>query len=319
MNPLGRLTAAGAVVGAAGLAWSLAEAHRITLRHVTAPVLPTGAAPLRVLHLSDLHLVPRQSDKRRWVADLARFEPDLVVVTGDFLADRHAVPAALATLEPLMAFPGLFVLGSNDYYEPTRLNPVKYLRGPSDLQLERAQLPWGDLVAGLVLGGWIDLSDAAATLDLGGVRLAVRGVDDPHIMRDRYEQVAGPYPDADLRVGVVHAPYLRVLNAMTADGADLVIAGHTHGGQLCLPGGHAIVTNCDLPRGMAKGLHRYMPRPATIPRVADDIPGRWWGPDPGPGRPLLHVSAGLGTSPYAPVRFACPPEATIMTLTGGRG
>jgi predicted MPP superfamily phosphohydrolase len=86
---------------------------------------------------------------------------------------------------------------------------------------------------------------------------------------------------------------------MTADGFGLILAGHTHGGQLCVPGFGALVTNCDLPPRQAKGLSVHR---------ADDGSG---------ARSLLHVSAGLGTSPYAPVRFACPPEATLLTLVAG--
>ena len=101
---------------------------------------------------------------------------------------------------------------------------------------------------------------------------------------DRYDDVKGsPDPQADLTVGVTHAPYLRVVDRMADDGIPLIFAGHTHGGQLCVPGIGALVTNCDLPDSQAKGLHRR---------------GDAW----------LHVSAGLGTSPYAPVRFACPPR-----------
>ena len=128
-------------------------------------------------------------------------------------------------------------------------------------------------------------------MKVDGREVDVRGVDDPHISRDRYDEVAGPFDSAaDLTLGVTHAPYLRVLDAMTADGADLVLAGHTHGGQLRVPGVGALVTNCDLPRAQAKGLSQY-------------------------GDAALHVSAGLGTSPYAPFRFACRPEATLLTLT----
>jgi predicted MPP superfamily phosphohydrolase len=120
------------------------------------------------------------------------------------------------------------------------------------------------------------------------------GTDDPHIYRDRYDEVSGPADRAaDLRLGVTHAPYRRVLDGMVRDGFELILAGHTHGGQLCVPGVGALVTNCDLPRQQAKGLSRH------------EFGGRTsW----------LHVSAGLGTSPYAPVRFACPPEATLLTL-----
>ena len=316
MMTLRRAVGAAATVGIGGLAWSVAETHRFRLREVTVPVAPQGAAPRRLLHLSDLHMIPRQRDKQRWVRDLARLEPDAVVVTGDFLADRHAVPYALEALAPLGQFPGMFVLGSNDYYAPTSINPLKYFSGPSALQQSRPVLPWGDLVAGLRSFGWLDLSNRNESLLLGDLSVALRGVDDPHIMLDRYEDVAGPFPTADLRVGVVHAPYLRVLNALTDDGADLVIAGHTHGGQLCLPGGQALVTNCDLPRSMAKGLHTYHPQPARIARDRADGTPPWLGPDvvdPAAQVPM-HVSAGLGTSPYAPVRFACPPEATLLTL-----
>ena len=115
-------------------------------------------------------------------------------------------------------------------------------------------------------------------------------MDDPHIGRDRYADVAGPFdPDADLRLGVAHAPYRRVLDAMAADGADLILAGHTHGGQVCLPWVGALVTNCDLPRSQAKGLSGWR-------------------------ESALHVSAGLGTSPYTPIRLACRPEATVLTV-----
>ena len=295
-------------LGAAGLAYSVAEAHRYTLRRAEAAVLPAGQPSLRVLHLSDLHLTPRHTGRMAWVSALDALEPDLVVVTGDFLAHQDAVPSVLTALGPLLARPGLFVLGSNDYYAPTPVRPWRYLMGPSRLEANPAPLPWGDLVKGLSDAGWTDLSNTRARLTVDGRELDVRGVDDPHIARDRYAEVAGPFdPEADLALGVTRAPYLRVLDAMTADGAGLMVAGHTHGGQLCLPGYGALVTNCDLPPARAKGLSRH---------------GRPWDGtgDPGLGGAdgrgaVLHVSAGLGTSPYAPVRFACPPEATLLTLT----
>ena len=113
-------------------------------------------------------------------------------------------------------------------------------------------------------------------------------------------RVAGPADDsADLRLAVTHAPYLRVLDQFARDGYDAIIAGHTHGGQVCLPGVGALTTNCDLDNARAKGLHRHPVRSA---------PGD-------PGSSWLHVSAGLGTSPYARIRVACRPEATLLTLT----
>jgi predicted MPP superfamily phosphohydrolase len=279
-----------AAAGAAGLAYAYWEAQAYTLRRATAAVLQPGQPPLRVLHLSDLHLVPGQTKTQDWVRSLRHLRPDLVIVTGDFLSHPDAVPHVLDTLDPLFDVPGAFVLGSNDYYAPRPINWARYLAGPSQLEPERPMLPWGDLVDGLTTNGWLDLGNARATMKVDGREVDVRGVDDPHISRDRYEDIAGPFdPAADLTLGVTHAPYLRVLDAMSADGAELILAGHTHGGQLCVPGVGALVTNCDLPRSQAKGLSAH-------------------------DGAVLHVSAGLGTSPYAPVRFACRPEATLLNL-----
>jgi predicted MPP superfamily phosphohydrolase len=295
-------------LGVAGLGYAVSEAHRYTLRRASVPALRPGQRDLRVLHVSDLHLTPRHRGRVAWVRALDALAPDLVVVTGDFLGHLEAVPTVLDALGPLLERPGVFVLGSNDYFAPGVVRPWRYLTGPSDLDQQRPELPWGDLVKGLGEAGWHDLSNARATLEVGGRRLDVRGVDDPHIGRDRYDVVSGPFDsDADLALGVTHAPYRRILDAMTDDGAALVLAGHTHGGQLCVPGFGALVTNCDLEPGRASGLSRH-----ARPWNGEGDPG--FGGVDGRGA-YLHVSAGLGTSPYAPVRFACPPEATLLTLT----
>ncbi len=295
-----------AVAGASGLGYSWLEARHFALRHFTLAVLPAGAAPLRVLHLSDLHLVPRQRRKRAWLAGLAAVEPDVVVSTGDSLAHRSAVPAVLEAHGELLERPGVFVLGSNDYYEPHLKNPARYfLPNGGRKRMLGVRLPTQDLVQGFVSAGWLDLTNRRGTLEVGGHRLEFIGVDDPHLGLDRYDEVAGPAdPAAALTVGVTHAPYRRVLDSMTADGAGLVLAGHTHGGQLCLPGVGALVTNCDLPRRQAKGVSQWPPLHETRGVV-----------EPGARRSTLHVCAGLGTSPFTVVRFACRPEASLLTLT----
>jgi predicted MPP superfamily phosphohydrolase len=294
-----RLPIAVLAAGTAGLAWSLAEARAFTLRRFELPVLPAGSDPLRVLHLSDLHLVPRQTAKLEWVRRLADLEPDLVVSTGDSLAHPEAVPAVLRAHGELLARPGVFVLGSNDYFAPRPKNPARYLLpegGKRRVTGER--LPTGDLVRGFTQAGWLDLTNRRGALTVGAHRLEFVGVDDPHLKYDRYERVSGPPdPAADLTLGITHAPYRRVLDAMTADGAGLVLAGHTHGGQLCVPLLGALVTNCDLDRARARGVSRWAP-----------------GGGSGVGAAWMHVSAGLGTSPYTPVRFACRPEASLLTL-----
>ena len=292
-------------VGAAGLGWSLVEAQAFTLRRFTVPVLPAGSDPLRLLHLSDLHVVAGQRRKLEWVRRLADLEPDVVVSTGDNLAHPDAVPAVLAAHRELLDRPGVFVLGSNDYFAPQVKNPARYLlpNGRGGPRRVGRRLPTAELVAGFTAAGWMDLTNRRGRLTVDGRSLDFVGVDDPHMRRDQYEAVAGPAdPGAALTVGVTHAPYRRILDAMTADGAALVLAGHTHGGQLCLPGVGALVTNCDLDRRRAKGMSSW-PAPMNG-RVTGRQPRAAW----------LHVSAGLGTSPYTPVRFACRPEASLLTL-----
>lgn len=295
----------GALLGGAALAYARAEAASYRLRRTEVPLRRGGQHPLRILHLSDLHMTPRRHRLQDWVASLAELRPDLVVVTGDFLAHPDAVDPVMASLDPLLHLPGAFVLGSNDYYAPRPINPLAYLAGPSDLHPDRAELPWPDLVSQLTAAGWAHLRNERRVLEVGDRTIELRGVDDPHIERDDYSRVAGsPDESVDLALGVAHAPYLRVVDAMAADGLDLMLAGHTHGGQVRIPGVGALVTNCDLDRRQARGLST-VPRP-LMEFAPHDRPDMW-----------LHVSAGLGTSPYAPIRFACPPEATLITLTAG--
>jgi len=288
-----RLTTGTLALGAAALGYAVGiERRHWTLRTAELPVLAPGARPIRVLHVSDLHMMPGQKSKQRWVGALHELEPDLVVNTGDNLAHPQAVPSVLRALGPLLDRPGVFIFGSNDYYAPRPKNPARYLmpRGKKK-RIHGRKLPWRDLRAAFVERGWNDLTHVRRTIDVAGQTIFTAGLDDPHLRRDRYSEIAGRAdPDAVLRLGVTHSPEPRVLDPFAADGYDLVLAGHTHGGQLRLPGFGALVTNCDLDRSRARGVSR-------------------WG-----ARMWLHVSAGLGTSPYAPARFACPPEASLLTL-----
>jgi uncharacterized protein len=298
---LGRTFCGGAIIGVATLSYAAWEAQQFTLRRVNLPLLPVGCAPLKVLHLSDLHLTPRQVAKIAWVHRLRELEPDLVINTGDNLADTEAVPVVLDALGELLDRPGVFVFGSNDYYSPVLRNPLRYLCPDTGKRyLSQPKLPWAELQQGFVTAGWLELTNQCADLAIRDLSFAFAGVDDPHLSYDNLALVAGPArTDADVRLGVAHAPYLRVLDQFACDGYDAIIAGHTHGGQICLPGYGALTTNCDLDRVRAKGLHRH---------PADSSPGQ-------PGSAWLHVSAGLGTNPYTPIRLACRPEATLLTLT----
>jgi predicted MPP superfamily phosphohydrolase len=286
------LAAGTTALGGATFAYaSLVERNMFTLRRFDVPVLEPDAEPLRILHISDLHMMPEQRRKQDWVAALGGTDPDLVVVTGDNMSSPDAIPGVLRALDPFLDVPGAFVFGSNDYRGPIWKNPLQYLLPERDY-IQGVDLPAEDLRTAFVDAGWHDLNNARTTIKAGGRSIELVGVDDPHIDRDDYPSVAGPVsPGADLHIGVTHTPASRVLDPMAADGFALLLAGHTHGGQVCVPGYGALTTNCDLPHDMAKGLHRW---PGT----------ESW----------LHVSAGLGTHPTAPIRFACRPEATILTL-----
>ncbi|GGL45439.1 metallophosphoesterase [Phycicoccus endophyticus] len=309
------LRAVGGLVGAGAAAVAYAafvERTWFTLRRFTVPVLPPGSEPVRVLQVSDLHLTPGQRRKIDWVRSLAELRPDFVVNSGDNLAHLEAVPPLLRAMEPLMDFPGAFVLGSNDYFAPVPKNPARYLTSSfAQAPTRRSDLPVGELVAGLRAGGWSDLDNAREVVTMGEHRVELVGVDDPHVEYDRYAEVSAPARgDVALTVGLVHAPYQRVLDAMVADGAGLVLAGHTHGGQLAVPGYGALVTNCDLDTGRAKGVSRWWEGAGRAGHGGRSAPSSHAPRDAA----WLHVSAGLGTSPYAPVRFACRPEATLLTL-----
>ena len=109
------------------LVWgTLIERNAFALRRVELPVLNAGSWPVRVLHISDLHLLPRQRRKASWVRALADLRPDLVVNTGDTLAGVSAVPAAVAALDPLLDLPGAFVFGNNDFNAPVPKSPHRY-------------------------------------------------------------------------------------------------------------------------------------------------------------------------------------------------
>ncbi|MFT4230351.1 MAG: metallophosphoesterase [Microbacterium sp.] len=302
---LAALAAAGAV-GAAAAVWGIGiERHLYVVRRHTAPILEPGSEPLRILHVSDLHMAPWQRRKQRWIASLAGLQPDLIVNTGDNLGHVDGLDGVRAAFEPFRGIPGLFVHGSNDVVAPGPRNPFAYFAGPSQHGEVLKPLDTAALDAYLEGLGWRSVDNASASFDVRGHRIDAFGVGDAHRDWDRIDLLpglveglreadAGDGADPEpLTVGVTHAPYRRVLDAFTTLGANLVFAGHTHGGQVRVPGYGALVANCDLPLRQARGLSSWSHSGRRIP---------------------LNVSAGLGQSIYAPVRFACRPEATFLTL-----
>lgn len=288
---------AGVVSGTALAAKGYSELTQFELHHETLELLEPGTlrgaqadrGEFRILHVSDLHMLPKHLTKEAWVSALDALDPDLVINTGDNLGDDKAVPAVLRALGPLLNRPGLFVFGSNDYYAPRPVNPFIYLVGKKR-KVSRIELPWKGMRAAFLERGWMDATHQRHEFQIGSVRIAAAGVDDPHHDLDDYDLIAGtPNPDADLTLALSHSPEPRVLERFSTDGYQLSFSGHTHGGQLCLPGGITLVTNCGIDRKRAWGLNKF---------------GDMW----------MYVTNGLGTSKYVPFRLWCKPSATLFHI-----
>ena len=261
-------------------------------------VLPADSAPIRILHISDFHLAPWQKRKLQWISRLGNLDVDLVIDTGDNLGHVAAIGPTLQAMKAIGKLPGAFVNGSNDYYAPRPRNPLSYLQAPSE-RLSNTKLDTQRLISGFEGFGWKNLNNRGATLTVKGVTLGLVGIDDMHDGLADLSSIPASteaLKNADLLIGVTHAPYLAVIDAMNDAGVRVLFGGHTHGGQVCVPGYGALATNCDLPTKAAKGLSSWSRG----------------------GRQLwLNVCAGLGHSIYAPVRFACRPEVRIVTLVAG--
>jgi len=277
-----------AVLGAVCVAYGvLVERHWYRLVRRGIDILPADApAPISVLHLSDLHFVRGERRKASFLADLPT--ADVVVVTGDFLAEPEAVETAVAAVHAVRGrLASWFVLGSNDLYVPRPLNPFLYFVPRSRRPRRRARRGRSaELVAQLSADGWRDLDNTRALVELGGMPIELAGLHDAHIDRADYRFLARREPER-FGIAVMHSPDSAPEAA--ACGFDLSFAGHTHGGQVRFPLLGALVTNSALPPRLASGLI--------------NIAGSW-----------LSLSPGLGTSKYAPFRFWCRPSAIWLEL-----
>jgi predicted MPP superfamily phosphohydrolase len=275
------------VVGAGCVAYGVfVERRWFRCARYRLELLPNDAsAPFRILHLSDLHFLRSDRAKARFLASLP--PPDLCVVTGDLVGEPEAVEATVAALRPIRGrLASWFVLGSNDYYAPQPLNYAAYFVWRRHRHRPATRGRSADLVARLEADGWMHLKNRRTSLQDDGVRLEVVGMDDPHI--ERHDLRVAPRRDPkSVGLAVVHSP--EPVPELAALGYDLILAGHTHGGQVRLPFVGALVTNSSIPTRLCMGLSRL-------------------------GGTFLHVSPGLGTSKYAPFRFLCRPEATILEL-----
>ena len=281
-----------AAIGTACVAYGVVIERRWyrLVRYRLAMLPADGKSPetLTVLHLSDLHFVSGDKPKTRFLAGLP--QADITVVTGDFLAEPEAVERVVSSVRPVRGrLASWFVLGSNDYFAPRPLNYLAYFL-PNRKRRHADPGRASELVEQLEADGWQDLTNVRSEIEVGGLQIELLGLDDAHIGWHAMTVAPRQAPER-FGFAVMHSPDSAPETA--ALGYDLMVAGHTHGGQVCLPFprpfGGALVTNCSMPRRLVKGLIRM-------------------------GGAVLHTSPGLGTSKYAPFRFACRPEATLLEL-----
>lgn len=280
-------------LGAAGLGlYAFVEPYLVRLTRKKLPIRH-GAPALSVLHISDTHLAPGDRVLRRFLEDLpgrVGFVPDIVAATGDLIEEDGAIDEVVSLLAGIEARIGrFFVYGSHDYFESTGPSYLKYFTD-GETRHQPVRRDESAMTQALVAKGWIDVMNRTEIVDGGAKgRIRVAGVKDPWLKWHRTDHIERDESD-DLAIALVHSP--DVVSEWALNGFDLVLAGHTHGGQVRVPGVGAVVTNSSLPAALAAGPTRI---------------GRTW----------LHVSPGLGAGRYTPIRFNCRPEATLLYLEPG--
>jgi hypothetical protein len=264
-----RLLRVGAGAAGGALAWGHFEAGWVKLGTVDCPLpgLPSELEGVRIAHLSDFHLgFPSRGTTavERAVAWVEERQPDLTLISGDLLSRRSGEPRLRALLARM---PRCFaVLGNHDF--ATTRDPFSH---PAEVvDIEPATL----------------LSDDSRTVELRGRRVQIVGVDPRSYRRHvaRPQQLADP--EADLRILLCHFP--NVIDRLPEGAFHLVLAGHLHAGQICVPWPGGRLRLAHIRWTYIQGLY---PRPAGT----------------------LHLSAGLGTT-FVPFHFLARPEATELVL-----
>ena len=258
----------GVLAGVAVALRGAANSRRLMLERLTVAVkgLPAAFEGLRLLHLTDLHLRRASGVVDQLLMLVEDLDPDLVCLTGDYaytalsLADAERLFRGLA-LRPAVAA----VFGNTDYRDGITRETREH---------------WAQLVP--------FLTNTATALERGGARLWLAGVDDPHLQRDDVGAALACVPADEPAILLAHSP--EVIESPIPAQVRLILSGHTHGGQICLPSGRALYQNMRLPMAMASGLHAW-------------------------GGATLYVSRGVGAT-RMPLRFGCLPEVTLFTLTG---
>jgi predicted MPP superfamily phosphohydrolase len=265
---------AGAVIRVAlqlsGLYWrARRNADRVAVRRneIRSPTLPPAFDGFTILHISDMHADMSGGAMRHIAEQLGGLRYDLCALTGDYRGNTYgsfeATLEAMAEVQACLVGPVYGVLGNHD---TVRMLP------------------------GLEAMGIRMLLNECVTIARGEQHLHLAGIDDAHFFRvDNIEKAAEAIPDGAFSVLLSHTP--EIYRQAAHAGFDIMLSGHTHGGQLCLPGGIPVTLDSRLPRRMGSGAWRY-----------HGMSG--------------YTSVGAGSC-IVPVRLNCPPEITLHCLRRG--
>lgn len=267
------------------IGYGFIEARLPRVRLHRLPVLPQGHPEIRILQVSDTHLRTTNRRLMRFLESLTNQQYDLVLATGDLLGEPASVSDCSRLLNAMRGRSGrFFVFGSSDYYAPGFKSYLDYFMKRRRHSARRN--PTEKFRSSLIEEGWIDLSNQTKSVTIEGFSWQITGLDDPYLKRDDKNLLVRS-PEAQFALCVVHDPAPHEIAAR--EGFDLIVSGHTHGGQVRFPLIGAVVTNSTTPTSRA--------------RWATKLNGSY-----------LFVSPGLGTGKFAPFRFMCRPEASVLEL-----
>lgn len=288
---LAALTLAGAAVsGLAVYLYARRETKNYRLENVSLTIANgKGVAEkkqrqLKILHLSDLHLIEPESHKIDFLQKITDDDYDLVFLTGDIFEDYSGLRYASKLLAKMPKLGAFAVLGNHDYFAYTMIHKTigriwRRFRHPKQRRDVRP------IISSLEFAGIQVLRDEICNFNRHGFSLV--GIDYPTIAPARLEELVAAAPEKHLLMALFHVPYK--LDVISQAGVHLAFGGHTHGGQVRLPGIGALITDSELERHEAYGLTS---RDQTI----------------------FHISRGLGADPRSNFRLFCPPAATVITV-----
>jgi predicted MPP superfamily phosphohydrolase len=242
---------------------------------------------LRILHISDLHLSRNESrEKLDFLAEVTDDEYDFVFLTGDIFQHDESIKHAPFLLSRRPRIGAYAVLGNHDYYRYSMWNKIVGRIIPSMRHPDKQTRNINPLVRALESVGYDVLRNEARYLEDTGICLV--GVDWPGIRKNRLLELVSRSPGDWLVIALFHLP--RDLEFYNDAGVHYAFGGHTHGGQIRVPGYGPIITDSELARHEASGI-TYR------------------------GRTTFHISRGLGADPRTNFRLFCPPQASVIEIT----